>query len=308
VTWWTGSAVGFDLETDSPEPTDARIITAATVQIHPGATPVELEVMAKPERLIPEGASAIHGISTERAAAEGIEREAALRVVVEQLSMAGPDRPVVGHNACFDLTILDREMRRTGLGWLETDHLTGFVVMVADAAPIVGRWSFPVVDTLVLDKAVDKFRKGKRQLSVVAEHYGVPMAEGAAHGATADVVASLRIAITIANRCRSALAYIAEHGSVSAPMAFQMHPFMQHYAGRRDPLDIVRAFADAGVLTLPELHAQQVYWAREQADGLREYFVKLNDPEKDPAGVSGEWPLRRLREDETTETISTTVL
>jgi DNA polymerase-3 subunit epsilon len=51
---------------------------------------------------------------------------------------------------------------------------------------------------MVLDKAVDKWRKGKRTLTATCEHYGVRL--DGAHDASFDAVASARIAWRIAQR------------------------------------------------------------------------------------------------------------
>ena len=268
MTWWTGRAIGIDTETDGVDPTDARIITCATV-VMDGRDNDANEIMVQPERDIPEGASKIHGITTEQAREHGMPREMAIASIAATLAtFAGPECPVVGHNVGgYDLTVLDRELRRTGVGHLEIeDNVFAQIGQVrlwigAQLATV-----FPVIDTLVLDKAVDKYRRGRRQLAPTAQHYGAPMAEGSAHGATADVIASLRIAIAIANR------YAA--GAI-------------------------------GAMSLAELHAAQIRWAGEQADGLREYFRKSGTG--DPAGVSGEWPLRSLADGEVIETVSTTV-
>jgi DNA polymerase III epsilon subunit-like protein len=255
VSWWTGGALGLDFETDGPEPTEARAITCALVNVTPGNPPQPMELMLQPERDIPEGAAAIHGITTERARAEGVLREAGIAQIVATIAeLVGPERPVVGHNVgSYDLTLLDREMRRLGLGRLERErNVFGTIDQVR---LIVGddlACTFPVIDTLVLDKAVDKYRKGKRKLEVTAAHYGVPMAEGSAHGATADVVASIRIAIAIANR----------------------------YAA-----------TEIGAMRLPDLHCAQVRWAGEQAAGLADYFRRSGKTEE-AEGVSGEWPFR----------------
>ncbi len=286
--WWTGNAVGFDLETDGRDPTDARIITAAMVGLSAGSPPGEAEVLLQPERDIPAEASRLHGITTEHAREHGTPREVAVLTIVATLAEAlGPEVPMVCHNAPYDLTVLDRELRRMGVGSLGCTADDRFVDIW------IGRdraARFPVIDTLVLDKAVDRYRPGKRKLEVAAAHYGVPMAEGAAHGATADVIAALRIAITIANRCAMPISAVADL-----------------YMDRRFPMKIAEGFYDLGAMSLPELHTTQVRWAREQAAGLREHFLEQGKVE-DAAGVSGEWPLRTLREDETTETISTDVL
>jgi DNA polymerase III subunit epsilon len=290
VTWWTGGALGFDLETDGKEPLDARIITAAHVSLTPGVGPQAMELMLKPERDIPDEAVGVHGITTERAREEGTDRAPGVALIAATIAdLAGPERPLVGHNASFDLTILDREMRRTGVGFLTIVRAHGGLVQM-----VIGDDAFepfPVIDTYVLDKAVDRYRRGSRKLEAVAAHYGVPMAEGSAHGATADVFAGLRIAFRISRRSAAAVDYIEQFGG--PPMSFQMHPFMRHYAGRKDPLDLVRSFAAISAMSLPELHAAQVRWAREQADGLRDYFIS-QDKKGEAATVDGSWPVRTL--------------
>jgi DNA polymerase-3 subunit epsilon len=49
-----------------------------------------------------------------------------------------------------------------------------------------------VVDPHVLDKQFDRFRRGKRTLGAVCEHYRVPFDE--AHAAGADALAAARLA------------------------------------------------------------------------------------------------------------------
>jgi DNA polymerase-3 subunit epsilon len=52
------------------------------------------------------------------------------------------------------------------------------------------------VDPLVIDKAVDRYRRGKRTLTAACEHYGVELTT--AHDAGADAVAAGRVAQAIA--------------------------------------------------------------------------------------------------------------
>jgi DNA polymerase-3 subunit epsilon len=156
---------------------------------------------------------------------------------------------------------------------------------------------------MVIDKAVDRYRPGKRKLAVTAEHYGVPMAEGSAHGATADVYASLRIAWTIAKRCSMA------NGEGRDGYDMQLcNEIMEIYRDRTYPNKVAQSFAEVGRLTLPELHAAQARWARDQAKGLREHFIK-NPDKGDPDTVDGSWPLRRLTDGASAiETVSTTLV
>jgi DNA polymerase-3 subunit epsilon len=55
-----------------------------------------------------------------------------------------------------------------------------------------------VIDPLVIDKAVDRFRKGKRTLEAAASVYGVVLDD--AHDAGADAVAAGRVAQAMAQR------------------------------------------------------------------------------------------------------------
>lgn len=292
MSWWTGAALGFDTETDGPVPTEARIIESGLVLVTPGNAPNVMQVLIQPERDIPEEAIKIHGITTERAQEEGALREVGItQIAVTIAELASPSVPLVGHNASYDLTLLDREMRRIGLGHISTDRETGLCVI--NVGPATIGEPFPVIDTYVLDKAVDRYRKGKRQLSFAAEHYGVPMTEGAAHGAVADVFASLRIAWRISKVAAMAQDYLTTNQVAAKPLVLQWHPFMKIYGGRRDPLDIVRAFAETDGMAAVELHAAQRRWAVEQAEGLRDYFVKKGDTEA-AESVDGRWPVRPL--------------
>lgn len=73
MSWHREALVGFDLETTGTEPLEARIVTAAVVGVDGrDEEPVRQRTwLADPGIRIPAQASAIHGISSERAAAEG---------------------------------------------------------------------------------------------------------------------------------------------------------------------------------------------------------------------------------------------
>lgn len=270
--WWDGAAVLWDLESDGVDPTAARIITACVAEIAPGLPPKVTNYMAQTERPIPAEASAVHGISTDHADEHGRPREEVVAEIATHLATAGRTlRVVVGHNiGHYDLTLLDRELRRLGIGSLGTERDTVTVRIDGRQAG-----AFHVIDSLVLDKHVDPYRRGKRQLPVTAEHYGVPL-RGDAHTADADALASGRIVWAIAKRCEEPSATLFER-----------------YRDRRKPEEIVKQFYALGPLTLPQLHRAQIGWATEQADGLRKYFT-TNPGTGDPAGVTGDWPLQPI--------------
>ncbi|MBT2466935.1 3'-5' exonuclease [Streptomyces sp. ISL-66] len=183
--WHGGVLIGFDLETTGTEPGESRIVTAAVVEVRDGAVRGRRGWLADPGIPIPRQASAIHGISTERAVAEGRPvREVADEVAEALVDHWRAGAIVVAYNAAFDLTLLSAELARHGLPSL-ADRLGG-----AETGP--------VVDPLTIDRAVDRYRRGKRTLEAVCGVYGVTLE--AAHDAGADALAAVGVARAIAAR------------------------------------------------------------------------------------------------------------
>jgi DNA polymerase-3 subunit epsilon len=179
--WYLGRLCGFDLESTGVSAEKDRIVTACVVQCGGGQPLASATWMADPGVEIPEGAAAVHGISTERARAEGRPAAEVVEQVVTALTaVVLSGIPVVAMNASYDLTMLDREARRHG---------------VQPLAETVGP-DLRVVDPFVLDKHVDQRRRGKRTLTDLCRHYQVPL--DAAHTADADAVAACRVAWRIA--------------------------------------------------------------------------------------------------------------
>ena len=159
--------LAFDLETTSANPKQARIVTSALVRID-GRDVQKIEHLADPGIEIPQEATNVHGITTEKARAEGRPHEEVLKDTVEAIKTAWEDGlTLIVYNAAFDLTVLR--------------SLTGDFTVTG-----------PVYDPYVIDRVSDKWRKGKRTLGAVCEHYGVEL--GNAHEATADALAAARVA------------------------------------------------------------------------------------------------------------------
>ena len=159
--------LAFDLETTSANPKEARIVTSALVRID-GRDVQKIEHLADPGIEIPQEATNVHGITTEKARAEGRPHEVVLKETVETIKAAWEDGlTLIVYNAAFDLTVLR--------------SLTGDFTVTG-----------PVYDPYVIDRVSDKWRKGKRTLGAVCEHYGVEL--GNAHEATADALAAARVA------------------------------------------------------------------------------------------------------------------
>ena len=168
--------VGFDLETTGVDPNTARIVTASVVLLDPAGQIINRrEWLVNPGLEIPAEATAVHGVSNEKAQAEGQPAAAAVQEILELLSFALEQSPVVAYNASYDFSVLHAEALRYGL------------------VPVIPG---NVIDPFIIDKQVDKFRKGKRTLLDVCAHYGVVLED--AHTSFADAVACVGVARAIA--------------------------------------------------------------------------------------------------------------
>ncbi|MGE3193027.1 MAG: exonuclease domain-containing protein [Microbacteriaceae bacterium] len=178
MTYWDTRLAVFDLETTGVDVDTSRIVSACIAVLGPdGSLHAQFNWLADPGIEIPEGASAVHGISTERAREDGRTAETVVGEITATIrALLAVGIPLVVYNAPYDLSLLDRECRRHRVEPLGSPH--------------------PVIDPLVIDKAVDRYRKGKRTLVAAAERYGVDLAD--AHDAAADAIAAGRVAQAIA--------------------------------------------------------------------------------------------------------------
>jgi DNA polymerase-3 subunit epsilon len=241
--WHERRMCALDVETTSPDPEEARIVSA-TVAFVGGDQPTQARtVIVNPGVEIPEDAQAIHGLSTERVRAVGLSPAVALPMVLDGLSVAlSGGYALVVFNARYDLTVLDREVARHGL---------------ADLVPI----EFPgyVVDPLVCDKHLDKYRAGSRKLQAICEQVGARL--DGAHDAEFDAIAAGRLAWVIGERGR-----IVRRSPRSAEEGEEVLALHREWAEVRHDL--------------PKLHAAQQRWAADQAAQLERYFHEGN-PSKD---------------------------
>lgn len=184
VNWHSGRLAAFDIETTGTDTESDRIVTAAVSVVGAGLETTSMTWLVDPGVEIPEEATAVHRITTERARAEGLPADQAAFEITELLAeLVVQDIPIVAFNARFDLTILDREARRHG-----QEPLIDLVG---------GPEALLVVDPYVLDKQFNRFRKGRRTLSILCEAYGIPLDD--AHAADADAMAAARLAWKLGN-------------------------------------------------------------------------------------------------------------
>ena len=175
--WTQSRLVGFDLETTGVEPAMARIVTAAFVD---SATEVRTW-LADPGIEIPESARAVHGITTEFAQANGATAaQVVTELCAEFAALREEGAVVVGHNVVYDLSVMSAEVAR---------HRPDI-----DFPSIIPT----IVDTFVVDKHIDPYRKGKRTLIETAKTYRIELLD--AHDAAADALAALDISRALAEK------------------------------------------------------------------------------------------------------------
>jgi DNA polymerase III subunit epsilon len=182
VRWKDGPLLGFDLETLGTDPMTTLPCSFALVNCQGTKVTKGRYGLIDPGVPIPPEAMKIHGITDEMIAQRGGELDKQILGIAGVLMLASEMRtPVVGMNLRYDLTIIDQHYRRIqGCGLREEG------------------WNGVVIDVSVIDRHVDKYRSGTRKLSDLADHYGVALEK--AHNATADAVASVRIAVAIAEK------------------------------------------------------------------------------------------------------------
>jgi DNA polymerase-3 subunit epsilon len=183
---WAKTLAVFDTETTGIDPETTRIVSAhVSLLTESGESTDAQNWLIDCGIDIPESASQIHGITTERMRSEGTPAAESVQQIIEKLSgYLRQGTVVVAFNASYDFTILDREARRYGLTGLVNPR--------------------PLVDPMVLDRQVDRYRKGKRTLDAATQLYGVELVN--AHDASADAIAAGRVAQAIARKYATELA------------------------------------------------------------------------------------------------------
>ncbi|GAB3619181.1 3'-5' exonuclease [Glutamicibacter endophyticus] len=215
--WHEAPLLGFDLETTGVDPDTARIVTATVVLLDAdGRTLNHREWLVNPGVEIPEQATAVHGVSTEKAQAEGADARTSVEQIINLLQFASQDTAIVAFNAAYDFSVLHAEALRYGL------------------VPFIPG---NVIDPFILDKQLDTYRKGKRTLSAACELYGVQLEN--AHTSLADAVACVAVARRIAEKYPQVqMDPLALHGQQIAWAREQAASF-QSYLRKRDPQAVV---------------------------------------------------------------------
>ena len=173
---WLGTIAVFDTETTGLNLSQDRIVTAALHRMNSEGEilPGGHDWILNPGIPIPEVASKVHGFY-DKDVADAMPAAVGVPQIVSAIQACFADGiPVLAYNAAYDFTILHYEAIRHGAQALEF----GFVI-----------------DPLVIDKTIDKYRKGKRNLVAAAERYQVELLE--AHTAKDDAVAAGHVGLAM---------------------------------------------------------------------------------------------------------------
>jgi DNA polymerase-3 subunit epsilon len=159
----------IDTETTGIFPDSHRIVEVASVRLEDGVVGEAWSSLVQPGRRIPAEATAVHGIT-----AEMVERAPGPREVAAALHAEVGGRPLVFHNARFDLLFLRRLMAEGG------------------QPP----FTQPVIDTLGLARGLDA--GGGHSLGRLAGRYGIQRMER--HRALPDATTTAMLLVALAER------------------------------------------------------------------------------------------------------------
>lgn len=185
--WWRNVLAALDFETTGTNPRECRIVSYSLAYVYPSGELWEersLRGVVDPGVEVPDGAAAVHGLTTEEVRRRGEDPVPVLQAILRSLNdLEAAGVPVVIFNAPFDWTLLHCESRR---------HLF-------DPTGLHDLPDVKIVDPLVIDRRVDKYRKGKRTLERAVEVWA-PDFELEAHDALADTVGAVHVARALAER------------------------------------------------------------------------------------------------------------
>lgn len=182
---WPGRVLVLDTETTGIDVFNDRIVQLFIgIADGNGDLIEQYEWLIDPGIEVPEEASNVHGFTTEFLRENGHNPLFAFDQAGDVFTKyAGI--PWVAFNLNYDLSILDAEFFRNGIS-------NDFGQAVRDRVQLI--------DGLVIDRAKDKWRKGKRKLANMAEAYGIDFDPEALHNAAADVELTAKVTRAIVNK------------------------------------------------------------------------------------------------------------
>lgn len=163
--------VAFDTETTGVDTDNDRIITCFLRAKDGDKVVFERNWIIDPGVEIPEGASEIHGMTTEWVRENGRKdwEEAISEIVANLVDYGRWGFVIAGYNSSFDLAILEAEVKR----------YYPEVIFKYEGARFI--------DPIIFSRRFDKYRKGGHKLVDIARAHGFGVDESKAHEASYDV-------------------------------------------------------------------------------------------------------------------------
>jgi DNA polymerase-3 subunit epsilon len=185
TSWMNSPMLAFDLESTGVQPDHDRVATACAAVVCQGVVGHQRDWTVAIDVDMPAQASAVNKLTTEYLRANGRPAAGVIPEIANAIRYAlRQGMPVVAFNGAFDLTMLDRELRRwAGLNLVE----------------FVGAEIRPVIDPFVLWKQVEPRRRPPMKLVNACETFGVDLGLKA-HEAAADAIAATRVVYKLAQR------------------------------------------------------------------------------------------------------------
>lgn len=234
----------LDCETSGVNVAEDRIITCAIRVTDDKELVTQQLWVIDPGIEIPKEASEIHGMTTEWVQENGRKDvNVAIHEIYDTLRYYSGEYVIAGYNHAFDLAMLEAEVHR------HTDMIS-----------FKSSLDTLFLDPLILDRKLDKYRKGSRKLIDVAKHYGVEVDENKLHDALYDVEITEKLIPKVLNMA----------WKKTKPDRPEMNP--ENF--------------------ISWLQDKQGEWKKEWAEGLTKYFAREGKTEDDgsPIIVEGRFP------------------
>ncbi len=183
MNWLKEKIACFDTETTGTSISESNIASAALVVCQDGEVQEMSSCLIAVE--MPEEAGAINGLSTEYLAKNGLSPKNGISAIwMDVMALLDEGIPILGHNVSFDLSLLNSEAKRHGLPPLSSPE---------------SRFR-PIIDTFVIDKEMDRFRRGKRKLLSLAETYRIDVDGVTVHNSSCDAILSYQVFLAMVKK------------------------------------------------------------------------------------------------------------
>ncbi len=193
----------FDTETTGLDPkTGDRMVEIGCIElVNRVPTGATFHAYFNPERDMPAGAEAVHGLS-----ATFLSDKPLFRARAEELLIFIGDSPLIAHNAGFDFGFLNHELEACGLGLVSLDRM---------------------IDTVAIARR--KHPGAKLSLDALCTRYGIDRSHRVKHGALLDAELLAQVYVELTGGRQIGLGLSLDTAPIAAFAAVDVTPI------RREP-------------------------------------------------------------------------